>query len=378
MGSFNVGDTSIGSPENPVFVIAEIGQNHQGNIDTAKKLIAEAKRIGCNSVKFQKSCLKAKFTSKALERQYSGPNSFGTTYGEHKDFLEFSLHEIELLKRYSESLGLYFSASAMDEVSLNELISLNLPYIKIGSGDANNFLLLEKAAQIHCPLIISTGMQTMSTIEQIVHIMNIHNKSNFALLHCVSSYPTKPENCNLLTIQMLQERFPNIVIGYSGHEVVPFVSEAAVLLGAKIVERHITLDKLQKGSDHMCSLTPSEFETLIKNIRRYENDKLLKEPQSALFVASHFKDENVNKSLVKICERNIMDCELPCRMKLGKSLVTSKCIWRGETFSLENVCIKVSEPPGLTAEKLSHCLGKYASKDLAVDEPIQCEDIFEF
>ncbi|XP_055851807.1 sialic acid synthase isoform X2 [Episyrphus balteatus] len=337
------------------------------------------KKIGCNCVKFQKSCLNSKFTKSALDRPYTGHNSWGNTYGEHKAFLEFSIDEYKILQKYSNDLGIFFSASAMDEVSLDDLRSMDLPFIKIGSGDANNFTLLEKASKIQLPLIISTGMQTMSTIENIVQIMRSSSKTNFALLHCVSSYPTKPEDCNLLTIQLLQKKFPDVVIGYSGHEVVPYISEAAVLLGAKIVERHITLDKKQKGSDHLCSLTPNEFQRLIKSIRYYEDNKLLDVPQSTQFIIDHFNgDENVKKSLGHVYGRDILNCELDCRKKLGKSLVTSKEIRKGEILTLKNIMIKVSEPPGLTAERLKDCLGKPTNKDLKIDEPLQAEDIFEF
>ncbi|XP_055903471.1 sialic acid synthase isoform X2 [Eupeodes corollae] len=307
MVPFKIGHFSVGSVEDPVFIIAEIGQNHQGCIETAKKLIKAAK------------------------------------------------------------------------VSLEEIVSLKLPFIKIGSGDANNFKLLEKAAQLRTPVIISTGMQTMATIKTIIQIMEKSNKTNFALMHCISSYPTKPEDCKLLTIQLLQNKFPNVLIGYSGHEVSPYISESAILLGAKIIERHLTLDKMQKGSDHSCSLTPMEFESLVKTIRSYEHAKMLQIPKSTRFIINHFNDdENVRKSLEKICGRKILNCEQACRKKLGKSLVTAKVIFKGEMLTQDKLNVKVSQPLGVVAERLWDCVGQFVNKDLSKDTPLQCNDIIGF
>ena len=141
----------------PCFIIAEIGQNHQGDVNVAKQLIKTAKDCGADCVKFQKSHLTTKFTKSVLERTYDSPHAFGNTYGDHKRFLEFSADQYQDLKQYAASLNILFSASAMDESSLDFLVQLGVPFIKIGSGDANNFLLLEKVAKTRLPVIYSTG-----------------------------------------------------------------------------------------------------------------------------------------------------------------------------------------------------------------------------
>jgi sialic acid synthase len=141
----------------PCFIIAEIGQNHQGDVNIAKELIKMAKDCGADCVKFQKSDLPIKFTKSVLERAYDSPHAFGHSYGDHKRFLEFSPDEYRELMTYATSLNIPFSASAMDESSLDFLVKLGVPFIKIGSGDANNFLLLEKAAKTQLPVIYSTG-----------------------------------------------------------------------------------------------------------------------------------------------------------------------------------------------------------------------------
>lgn len=155
MSSFKIADAIIGSQR--TFVIAEIGQNHQGDITIAKRMIAKAKSIGADCVKFQKSCLKEKFTLAALERPYNSINSWGKTYGEHKQNLEFSIDQYKVLQNFASELDIIFTASAMDIQSLQDLVNLDVPVIKIGSGDANNIPLLTKAAKCPVPLIISTG-----------------------------------------------------------------------------------------------------------------------------------------------------------------------------------------------------------------------------
>lgn len=190
---------------------------------------------GADCVKFQKSCLSEKFTKDALNRPYINNNSWGKTYGEHKQHLEFSMEEYRILQSFAIKHNILFTASAMDLESLKELYKLNVPFIKIGSGDTNNFPLIEYAAARETPLIISTGMQTEYTIRKVVDILQAHKKHNFCLMHCVSEYPTPPENTNLRMIELYRKWFPNICIGYSGHELdISAISCTAYLLGARV------------------------------------------------------------------------------------------------------------------------------------------------
>lgn len=232
-GSFQIANKTVGCER--TFIIAEIGQNHQGDIDVAKKMIATAKSIGADCVKFQKSCLKEKFTATALKRSYDGEHSWGQTYGEHKKYLEFTIDQYKVLQRFASELDILFTASAMDIQSLEDLQNLNVPVIKIGSGDANNIPLLTKAALCSTPLIISTGMQSEEMVQRIVEIMQSTGKENYCLLHCVSSYPTEPKDVCLGMLDYYRKKFPGKCIGYSGHEQGIAISVAAVLLGAKVV-----------------------------------------------------------------------------------------------------------------------------------------------
>ncbi|KAL5274532.1 NANS family protein [Megaselia abdita] len=361
MPSVDIDGRKIGSPDEDVFFIAEIGQNHQGNLKVAKQMILEAKRIGCDCVKFQKSDLNAKFTKTALERVYISKDSWGETYGDHKRFLEFSIEEYKELQEYADTVGILFTASAMDEQSLEMLDSLKVPFIKIGSGDANNFKLLKKAAQLQAPLIISTGMQTINTVKEIARIMEVAQKTNFALMHCVSSYPTSPNNCRLKTIPLLQKMFPNVHIGYSGHEIGIEISSAAINLGARIIERHFTLGKGQKGSDHKCSLLPEEFEELIHRTR------LGYQPVG----------QEVSVALEDIEDKIILDCEMNCRNKLGKSLVYKRALNKDDVIQEDDISVKVSEPFGITGEQVFEVIGKVLKRNVREDDNVYFTDFFD-
>ncbi|KAH1005396.1 hypothetical protein HUJ04_006394 [Dendroctonus ponderosae] len=322
----------------------KIGQNHQGDLHIAKQLIKVAKECGADCAKFQKTCPKEKFTSSALNRPYPGANSWGRTYGEHKEFLEFSEKEFEELQAYAGSIGILFTASAMDEESLRFLQSIQVPFIKIGSGDSNNPFLIEKAAQTGIPLIISTGMIDLKTVQKIHGLVSKHHK-NFALLQCVSSYPTPCEDINLQVISLLQKSFPDTLIGYSGHELGIHLSVAAVALGAKIIERHITLDKTLKGSDHKCSLEPLELKAMIEQMRTL---------QLAL-----------GKPIKKM-----EPSEEPCFEKLGKSLVYARKLSCGHPVSLEDLQIKVSSPKGLDGWKYLDVLERRLNCDVDEEDPV--------
>ncbi|KAH8358484.1 hypothetical protein KR093_000457 [Drosophila rubida] len=357
---------------NEVYIIAEIGQNHQGSVDTAKLMILEAKKAGCHCVKFQKSDLKAKFARSALERNYISDHAWAKTYGEHKEYLEFSKDQYRQLQAYSKAIEIDFTASAMDEQSLDFLVELKVPFIKIGSGDANNFPLLIKAAAMMIPLVISTGMQTMQTVDKIVEIMNQAGNNNFALMHCVSSYPTAYGDCNLRMIPALMTRFPNVTIGYSGHELGQSITKAAVLAGARIVERHFTLDKTQKGSDHRCSLEPRELLCLIEGINQFKVNQTLCNPSysSNEIIQMLDGDDDLKASLIEITQKEILQCELACRCKLGKSVVAARQLEKGHILQSVDLCIKVSEPSGITAEKYFDVIGMQLICGVDEDEAI--------
>ncbi|XP_065072967.1 sialic acid synthase [Ochlerotatus camptorhynchus] len=374
----NISGTLVGDGH-PVFIIAEIGQNHQGSLEIAKQMILKAKELGVDCVKFQKSCLQAKFTVKALERQYTGPHSWGTTYGEHKSYLEFSIDDYRSLQQFCSEIGILFTASAMDPISFQQLIQLKVPFVKIGSGDADNLPMLRQAALAdNIPLIVSTGMQSWNQVQQIHQILR---ENSTALLHCISAYPTPPEEACLNLIPLYKEHFPELLIGYSGHELGLQITVASILLGARIVERHFTLDKGWKGTDHKASLNPAEFGRLVKYIRMVENVKCARadvpKMLSEVLQDDDFNREELARALkpVTVDDRKLMTSEIACHSKLGKSLVFGSNVEAGHALEWTDVAVKVSEPRGLSPTWFDRIVGRTVVHPHRMDEPIVAEDL---
>ncbi|XP_049282023.1 sialic acid synthase [Anopheles funestus] len=358
------------------FIVAEIGQNHQGSLCTAKQMIKAAKECGADCVKFQRSNLTEKFTASALARPYAGPNSWGNTYGEHKAWLEFSIAQYRELQRFARENDITFTASAMDAASFRELEEqLNVPFIKIGSGDADNVPLLRYAANRTVPLIISTGMQDWSHICTIYGMFR--HRKDVGLLHCVSSYPTPAEDTMLQMIPLFRSHFPALTVGYSGHELGIQLSVASVGLGARIVERHFTLDKSWKGTDHQASLNPVEFARMVRCIRALETkistgtESLIEQLRSILDV-KEFNERELHVALkqVDVQDRKLLDSERPCSDKLGKSLIYANNVSAGTILTESDIGIKVSEPKGLSPRLYDAVVGRMVKYDACKDNPI--------
>ncbi len=252
----------------PCFIVAEVGNNHQGDMDQARRMVEEAAKAGVQAVKFQKRHMESLLTRAGREAPYTGANSFGPTYGEHRMALELSAVQMAELKDLAESLGLVFFVSAWDEVSLEEMFSLGLELIKICSADVVNVPLVRRVAESGLPVIMSTGMSSLEEVDTAVSIIRARH-DNLVLLHCNSSYPCAEEQIGLPVMETLRERY-GLSVGYSGHERGLAPSVAAVALGACVIERHFTLDKGQVGTDHKASLEPAELAELVRMVREVE------------------------------------------------------------------------------------------------------------
>lgn len=235
-------------------------------------------------------------------------------------------------------------------------------------------------AQQNVPLIVSSGMQSESTIMR-VHKVFEDAGTDIALLHCVSSYPTTVEDTQLYHISRYQKLFPNIPIGYSGHEIGWQCSCLAVLMGAKVLERHFTLDKNQKGSDHIVSLDPRELSLLVEKVRLIEkNVQLPVMPDDLLDVVTKLNlFENPQGFIAPACEpvtrKSILPCELLCKHKLGKSLVYSRDLRKGQRLGELDINVKVSEPNGIPAEFYDDVVSKEVMRDVCYDDPVITTDI---
>jgi N-acetylneuraminate synthase len=249
---------------NPTFIIAEIGINHNGDLDIAKKLIKAAVDAGCHAVKLQKRTIEVVYIAGELAKKRESP--FGATNGDLKRGLEFSHDDYAEIDRYCKALDVIWFASPWDEQSVDFLESFNVPCHKIAAASLTDSGLLKRIRETDKPVLMSTGMSNLDEIDKAVALLN---KSNLLLFHCVSLYPAPPDKINLRRMQTLSERY-NVPVGYSGHELDTVISAAAVAMGAVAVERHFTLDRDMWGSDHKASINPSEMAELVRNIKMVE------------------------------------------------------------------------------------------------------------
>ena len=267
MLEIKVGNKIIGD-DHPTFIVAEIGNNHNGEMKIAKSLIDKAKEFQVDAVKFQVKNIEKAFPRSLLDSPYEKHNSFGKTYREHKDFLELTHTQYAELKKYAEARGLVFFATPFDTISLNFLHEINVSIIKISSFHLTDDNLLTAAAKMSRPIFLSTGMSTLDEIDHACRLLTALT-ATFALLQCTSSYPTNEEDVHLSVITELKKRY-NVVVGYSGHERGISVAASSIFFGARIIEKHFTLDRTMKGPDHAASLELKGMSQLVERVRLLE------------------------------------------------------------------------------------------------------------
>ncbi len=263
MQPVKIGNRLVG-PGQPSFIVAEVGINHNGDLEIAKKLIKAAADSGCEAVKFQKRTVDVVYTPEELAKPRESP--FGMNNGDLKRGLEFGYDEYVEIDRYCRSIGIMWFASCWDEGSVDFIAQFNPIVYKIASASLTDDNLLHYHRGKGKPIILSTGM---STLEEVDHAVEVLGREDLVLLHCTSAYPSKVEELNLLAISTMARRY-DIPVGYSGHEVGLYTSLAAVVLGACYLERHITLDRAMWGSDQAASVEPQGFVRLVKDIRAVE------------------------------------------------------------------------------------------------------------
>lgn len=332
----------------PVFVIAEIGNNHNGEFELAKKTILAAKESGADAVKFQRRNVDEVFTKEMRDMPYDNPRSLAPTYGEHRKKLEFDKEQFVALKDYAESLGLVFFITPFDIDSADFLESIGVHAYKISSFDVTNIPLLVHVAKKGKPILLSTGMSMLGEIDQAVETILEHN-NRLIVNHCTSIYPTPDENIDLNMVAVLKERYRPLPVGYSGHEPDILPTVVSVGLGARTVERHFTLDKTMRGSDHHMSIEPSEFKQMVRDIRRVE-----------VMLGSK--------------EKRIHEAEVPIRQKHGKSIVSRRAIKEGEVITEEMLGFK-SPGSGIKPGLVHTVVGKRAKVAIAEDTVIRETDI---
>ena len=331
---------------NSVLIIAEAGVNHNGDINLAKKLIDVAAEAGVDIVKFQTFKAENLVTKTAAMANYQIAN-----IGEEDSQLAM-LKKLELkeddfrdLQKYCQTKGLRFFSTGFDIESLTFLKSLNMGLWKVPSGEITNLPYLEFIGKCNEPVILSTGMSAMNEVEEAVNalIKSGTDKKNISVLHCNTDYPTRFEDVHLNAMKTMRERF-GVAIGYSDHTPGVEVSVAAVALGAKVIEKHFTLDKDMPGPDHKASLDPEELKTLVRQIRHIE------------------------KALGRF-EKIPSDSEAKNIKIARKSIVAKKAIKEGETFTVENLTTK-RPGSGINPMKWYDVLGTKAQKNYQEDDLI--------
>jgi N-acetylneuraminate synthase len=263
MGTVRIGNKQLG-PGHPCYVIAEIGINHNGDIDLAKRLISVAVAAGCDAVKFQKRTIEVVYTEKELAAPRENP--FGTTNGDLKFGLEFGEEDFEEIQSFCKQVKIDWFVSPWDEQSVDFIERFNTPVYKIASASLTDDHLLRHIRKTGKPIIASTGMSTYAEID---HAVEVLGKEDLILMHATSTYPAKYEQLNLRAIPTMAERY-GVPIGYSGHETGIPSSVAASVIGACCVERHITMDRAMWGSDQAASLEPNGISRLVRDIRLCE------------------------------------------------------------------------------------------------------------
>jgi len=263
MDTVRVGNRQLG-PGERCYVIAEIGINHNGDIDLAKRLISVAVAAGCDAVKFQKRTIDIVYTAQELATPR--PNPFGETNGDLKYGLEFGQEDYEEIDSFCKQVKIPWLASPWDERSVEFLEQFDLPVYKIASASLTDDHLLRTMRQTGKPILASTGMSTYAEID---HAVSVLGKKDLVLMHATSTYPAKYEHLNLRAIPTMIERY-GVPVGYSGHETGIPTSVAAAVLGACCVERHITMDRAMWGSDQAASLEPNGISRLVRDIRLVE------------------------------------------------------------------------------------------------------------
>jgi len=258
-----IGNRLVGDGE-PCFVIAEIGINHNGDIDLAKRLISVAVAAGCDAVKFQKRTVDVVYSAEELAKPRESP--FGTTNGDLKRGLELDYYDYQEVDAFCRSSKIQWFGSCWDEASVDFIDRFNPPCYKIASASLTDDNLLRHTRAKGRPIILSTGM---STIDQIDHAVQVLGKNDLILLHACSTYPAYYNELNLKAIPVMRERY-GVPVGYSGHETGIASTVAAATMGACCVERHITMDRSMWGSDHAASLEPNGISRVVRDIRLVE------------------------------------------------------------------------------------------------------------
>ena len=347
MRSIKISDFNI-SDESLPFFISEVGSNHQGDTEHCKELILASKEAGASAVKLQKRDNKNFYSKKLYNEPYNNPNSFAETYGLHRDYLDLKLDQWKELIEFSNENDIILFSTAFDIESANFLEELNMPLYKIPSGGLKNIPLIKHVASFNKPFIVSTGGGTIKDVQRVVEATKDF-KENLVLLQCTAGYPVAWEDLNLNVIKTYRDLFPDNVVGLSSHDNGIAMTLAAYLLGARVIEKHFTLNRANKGTDNAFSLEPQGFKKMIRDISR---------AQVAL-------GDGIKKTYPS--EQN------PLR-KMATSIRASKNLNSNHRIGKEDIVFRAPND-GLDPYNFEKVIGKKLNKDLMEDDLITFDDL---
>ena len=343
----------------PTYIIGEIGQNHNGSLDIAKLIVDLVSRpiheetfgldlTPINAIKMTKRDLCEELTDSQMKQPYTSPHSFGTTYGKHRTFLELSDEAHHEVYSYTKEKRLDFIETLCSKGCMTLLKLFTPDYLKVASRDLTNLPLLDELAETRIPIILSTGMAGRKELDDALAIITRHH-SQISILHCVSQYPTQPDNLNLRTITYLRKHYPQYRIGFSDHTIGIAAPVAAVGMGAEIIEKHITIDRHMKGTDQLGSLGPDGINRMIRDIRLAERwlgqEDLYIDPSVAI-----------------------------AKEKLERSIATRVALRAGDIIT-EDMLHMLSPGNGLKWAERSQLIGKTVKHDINPNELIRQEDV---
>ena len=330
----------IGNYRKP-YIIAEVNSSHNGDVETAKKMIKAAKSAGCSCVKFQ---------------SWSAQSLYSKTYYKANPIAQrivakFALSENELKEcaDYCKEIGISFSSTPYSEAEVDALLNMGAPYIKIASMDINNYGYLKYIAETKAPIILSTGMAEMDEVRKAVDVITTAGNDNLVLLHCISIYPAAADTIHLNNILMLQTEFPDCPIGFSDHTLGTEIACAATALGSAVIEKHLTLDKTKPGMDNNMAIEPDEMKILVRNC------------------------ENVFEAMGSKT-RIVSDAEYEQRKKMRRSVIAAKDLKAGTVLASADLAAK-RPGDGISVDQMETLVGKVLKRDVEVDTLLLPEDL---
>ena len=330
------------------FIIAEVGQNHQGDLDVAREYIRVFSFEGADAIKFQTRNNKYLFSKEAYEADYASENAFAKTYGTHREKLELKPEWLPILKEDCVKYGVKFMSTPFDEPSLELLKEIDVDILKIASFDLGNLPFIHRIASLGKPVVMSVGGGQIDQIRASVKtLLNHHDQ--LAILHCVSEYPCEYNRLGLDNIQTLINEFPQCTIGSSDHFNGTLSGPVAYLKGARVFEKHVTLNRAQKGTDHSFALEPFGFRQFVRDIQRV---RYMMPPKPADDLGSEYVFQ-----------------------KLGKSIIARTDISPGDTITLDNLTGRIFDAEYVPVRESNQIIGRIAQRSITQGEPILLTDL---